>query len=54
MAAADAWLSTRATCEMLGETLRALYRLIDEVKLPNYQFGRAYGFSTETGPTVLV
>lgn len=41
------WLSTREACEELGITLRTLYRIIDEGKLPCYQFGRVYRLKTE-------
>lgn len=34
------WLSTKQTCELLGITLRTLYRLIDTGQIPAYQFGR--------------
>lgn len=34
------WLSTKATAEHLGITLRTLYRLIDEGQVPAYKFGR--------------
>lgn len=34
------WLGTTEACEMLGITLRTLYRLIDEGKVPAYKMGR--------------
>lgn len=34
------WLSTREASEVLGITLRTLYRFIDEGQLAAYQFGR--------------
>ncbi len=41
------WLSTREACEELGITLRTLYRIIDEGRLPCHQFGRVYRLKTE-------
>ena len=41
------WLSTREACDELGITLRTLYRIIDEGKLPCYQFGRVYRLKTD-------
>lgn len=41
------WLSTREACEELGITLRTLYRIIDEGRLPCYQFGRVYRLKTD-------
>lgn len=40
------WLSTRDACDRLGVTLRTLYRLIDEQRLPCFQFGRVYRLRT--------
>lgn len=37
---ADGWLSTREASEILGVTLRTLYRFIDEGALPAYKMGR--------------
>ena len=34
------WLSTKDAAEMLGVTLRSLYRFIDEGDLVAYKFGR--------------
>jgi excisionase family DNA binding protein len=34
------WLGTREAAAQLGVTLRALYRLIDEGRLPAYKMGR--------------
>ncbi|MEJ7765143.1 MAG: helix-turn-helix domain-containing protein [Acidimicrobiales bacterium] len=41
------WLSTREACDELGITLRTLYRIINEGKLPCYQFGRVYRLKTD-------
>ena len=41
------WVSTREACDELGITLRTLYRIIDEGKLPCYQFGRVYRLKTD-------
>ena len=34
------WLSTAAASERLGVTLRTLYRLVDEGRIPAYKIGR--------------
>jgi excisionase family DNA binding protein len=34
------WMGTTETCDRLGITLRTLYRLIDEGKIPAYKMGR--------------
>lgn len=34
------WLSTAEASERLGVTLRTLYRLVDEGRLPAYKIGR--------------
>ena len=34
------WLSTKQASSRLGVTLRTLYRLIDEGRLPAYKIGR--------------
>ncbi|MGI8685743.1 MAG: helix-turn-helix domain-containing protein [Acidimicrobiales bacterium] len=34
------WMSTRETAEVLGVTLRTLYRFIDEGQIAAYKFGR--------------
>ena len=36
----DQWMSTAEVAALLGITLRTLYRLIDEGRLPAYRFGR--------------
>lgn len=36
------WLSTGEAAERLGVALRTLYKLIDEGKVPAYQFGRVF------------
>ena len=40
-------MSTGDACDELGITLRTLYRIIDEGRLPCYQFGRVYRLRTE-------
>ncbi len=42
MGSGSAWMSTREAATVLGMTLRTLYRVVDEGRLPMYQFGRAY------------
>lgn len=34
------WLSTAESARRLGLTVRTLYRMIDEGKIPAYRFGR--------------
>ena len=34
------WMSTGEAARRLGDTVRTLYRLIDESELPAYKFGR--------------
>ncbi len=34
------WLSTKEAAELIGVTLRSLYRFIDEGDLPAFKFGR--------------
>ncbi len=34
------WMGTKEAAELLGVTLRSLYRFIDEGSLPAYKFGR--------------
>jgi excisionase family DNA binding protein len=34
------WMSTKEAAELLGVTLRSLYRFIDEGSLAAYKFGR--------------
>lgn len=36
----DEWLSTHQAAEALGVTVRGLYRLIDEGRVPAYKMGR--------------
>lgn len=38
--AATRWLSTAEASDRLGVTLRTLYRLVDEGRLPAYKIGR--------------
>lgn len=40
-------MSIGDACEELGITLRTLYRIIDEGRLPCYRFGRVYRLRTE-------
>jgi excisionase family DNA binding protein len=42
-----AWMGTTEACERLGITLRTLYRLIDEGKLPAYKIGRVIRLKAE-------
>jgi excisionase family DNA binding protein len=42
-----AWLSTRETCDELGISVRTLYRIIGQGKLPCYQRDRAYRLKVE-------
>lgn len=41
------WAGTREASELLGITLRTLYRLIDEGQLPAYKMGRVIRLKVE-------
>ena len=40
------WVGTAGAARQLGLTLRTLYRLIDEGRLPAYRFGRVIRLKT--------
>jgi excisionase family DNA binding protein len=41
------WMSTKEAAELLGVTLRSLYRFIDEGSLAAYKFGRVIRLKAE-------
>lgn len=41
------WMSTKEAAELLGVTLRSLYRFIDEGTLSAYKFGRVIRLKQE-------
>ena len=43
----DEWVGTREAADELGVTLRMLYRLIDEGRLPAYKMGRVIRLRSE-------
>jgi excisionase family DNA binding protein len=47
MARPSGWLSTTEVRDLLGITLRTLYRLIDEGQIPAYKIGRVIRMKDE-------
>ncbi|NNN12705.1 MAG: helix-turn-helix domain-containing protein [Acidimicrobiaceae bacterium] len=41
------WLGSKETAEMLGISLRTIYRLVDDGQLPAYQIGRVIRFKRD-------
>ncbi len=41
------WLGSKETAEVLGISLRTIYRLVDDGQLPAYQIGRVIRFKRD-------